>query len=138
MPPRESRPEFFIDRSLGKRIATQINERGFTVHTLESAYGVEAAPRVADIAWLAKAGAEGWIVLAKDKRIALSVLEKEQIEASGAKVFCLTQGNLPGVQQNARIVSALPRIVELARGPGPYIYGIYKSGVFLIWRPAAK
>jgi hypothetical protein len=115
-----------------------LRQLGYTVHTLESQYGEAAAPHVADVTWLAAAGLSGWVVLCKDKQVAVSKLEQQQIEASGAKVFCLTKGSLLGFQQNARILKYLPRIIELSRKPGPCVYGIFKGGVFKIWRPKPK
>jgi hypothetical protein len=49
MTPDEIQPEFFIDRSLGRRhLAAALRDLGLTVHTMASAYGEAEAQRLAD------------------------------------------------------------------------------------------
>ena len=131
---RPSPPEFFVDFCLGKRLVADLRGQGFIVHTLESVYGVQG-PYTPDATWLAKAGSEGWTVLTKDKRIISQPLERGAIEAAKAKVFCLTVGTMRGQAQRDRILGHLQRIIRLSqRKTGPFVYGIYRSNVVIMWK----
>ena len=54
---------WFIDRSLGRKIAVDLRAAGFRVEE-HSDHFVHDAP---DADWLAEVGRRGWIVLTKDK-----------------------------------------------------------------------
>lgn len=59
----ETPPEFFIDRSLGrKHLANALTEQGLIVHTMASVYGEDVAQSLPDEQWLTDAGAKDWIV----------------------------------------------------------------------------
>jgi hypothetical protein len=45
----------------------------------------------------------------------------------------LANANLRATEQAERIVGHLDRILALAEQPGPFIYGIYASGVRPLW-----
>jgi predicted nuclease of predicted toxin-antitoxin system len=131
---RLSQPEFFVDFNLGKRLVADLRSRGLIVHTLESVYGAEG-PYTPDVTWLTEAGSKGWTVLTKDKRIISQQLERGAIEAAKAKVFCLTVGTLRGQAQRDRILGHLQQIIRLSqRKAGPFVYGIYGSGVVIMWK----
>ena len=60
--PQPPPPEFFVDRSLGRyTVPEAIREAGFVVHTLASVYGEQRGQDIADVEWLERAGAEGWV-----------------------------------------------------------------------------
>jgi hypothetical protein len=60
-------PEFFIDRSLGRRIMPDaLRACGLKVITMADAYGERAGQDLKDETWLRDAGRHGWIVLTKD------------------------------------------------------------------------
>jgi PIN domain-containing protein len=127
-------PEFFIDRSLGRRhLAEALRARGQTVHTLSSVYGEQAGQSIADERWLHDAGAQGWIVLMKDDAIRRRPAERDALIAAGVRAFCLTNAQLRSAEQTARFVTNLNRILQQARKPGPYIYGVYDSTLRRLW-----
>lgn len=132
MSPRESRPppEFLVDRSLGSVIVpAALTSRGFTVHTLQTVYGEDAARELDDEIWLADAGHRDWIVLAKDERIRRRPSELAAIRASRVKAFYLTAGGLKGDAQAAILLSHINRIIQRARQPGPMIWAVTKFGI---------
>jgi hypothetical protein len=137
--PRELRPpELFIDRSLGrKQLAEALRQLdlGLTVHTMASVYGEKAAQELADEAWLADAGRHGWIVLMKDDAIRRRPAERDALMRAGVCAFCLTNAQLRGDEQTARFVNNIHRILQRARTPGPYIYGVYENRLELLWPP---
>jgi hypothetical protein len=66
-----SSPEFFIDRSLGrKHLPEALRACGLVVHTLASVYGEEEGQQVPDVRWLGDAGRHEWIVLRRTTRSA--------------------------------------------------------------------
>jgi hypothetical protein len=127
---REPSPEFFIDRSLGSRhLAEALRVRGQIVHTLSSVYGEQVGQSIVDERWLGDSGAHGWIVLMKDDAIRRRPAEREALIAAGVRAFCLTNAQLRSAEQTDRFVINLDRILQQARKPGPYIYGVYASGL---------
>jgi len=132
-PKRDDSHEFFIDRSLGRSIAEGLRESGLTVHTMASLYGEDAAQCLEDRAWLRDAGKNGWIVLTKDDAIRRRPAERDALTEAGVRVFCLTNAQLRGSQQTARFVQNRHRILQRARKPGPYIYGVYENRLSLLW-----
>lgn len=133
------RPEFFVDRSLGRyTVPEAIRGAGFVVHTLASVYGEEAAQQLPDIEWLARAGRHGWVVLLKDDRVRRRPAEIEALAAAEVRAFCLTNANLRGTEQAARFVDNIHRIAQRSRKPGPFVDGVYRDGVRPLWRPTGK
>lgn len=131
-------PEFFVDRSLGRYVVPDaIRAAGFTVHTLSSVYGEQEGQHVPDERWLRDAGEQGWVVLFKDDRIRRRTAELGALSEAGVRAFCLTSASLRGTEQAERFVGNLNRIVQRARQPGPFIYGVYADGLRLLWPPAS-
>lgn len=128
-------PEFFIDRSLGrKHLAEALRDLGLTVHTMASVYGEKRAQELDDEEWLADAGRRNWVVLMKDDRIRTRPAERDALMAAGVRAFCLTNAQLRAADQTARFVTNINRIIQRARKPGPYIYGVYEDRLELLWR----
>ena len=106
---------------------------GYVAHTLSSVYGEQAGQHVPDERWLRDAGVEGWIVLMKDDAIRRRPAERDALTDAGVRAFCLTNAQLRAVQQTERFISNRHRIVQQARKPGPYIYGVYERGLRRLW-----
>jgi hypothetical protein len=127
-------PEFFIDRSLGRRhLAEALRALGLTVHTMALVYGERPAQEIADERWLRDVGAKGWIVLMKDDAIRRRPAELAALVDAGVRAFCLTNAQLRAAEQTERFVSNRHRIIQQARKPGPYIFGVYEDGIRRIW-----
>jgi hypothetical protein len=127
-------PEFFIDRSLGrKHLANALTTQGVIVHTMASVYGEDVAQGLADEQWLSDAGAKGWIVLMKDDAIRRRPAERDALADAAVRAFCLTNANLRAIEQSARFVGNLQRILRRAETPGPYIYGVYDGYIKRLW-----
>jgi PIN like domain len=130
----ETPPEFFIDRSLGrKHLANALTEQGVIVHTMASVYGEDVAQGLADEQWLTDAGAKGWIVLMKDDAIRRRPAERDALADAAVRAFCLTNANLRASEQSDRFVGNLERILRRAQTPGPYIYGVYDGYIKRLW-----
>jgi aryl-alcohol dehydrogenase-like predicted oxidoreductase len=129
----EQQPEFFVDRSLGKSIVEALRDVGLTVHSMADVYGEKRAQRLADEVWLGDAGKNDWIVLTKDDAIRRRPAERDALTEAEVRAFCLTSAQLRGAEQIDRFVSNRDRILRQARKSGPYIYGVYESGLKRLW-----
>lgn len=133
--PSDSRPEFFVDRSLGRHVVPDaLRAAGATVHVMADVYGERIGQGLADTEWLRDAGANGWVVLMKDNKVRHRPAELEALTTSGVRAFCLTNANLRATEMAQRFVDQLPRIQSIASEHlGPYIYGVYADGVRVLW-----
>jgi aryl-alcohol dehydrogenase-like predicted oxidoreductase len=129
----EQQPEFFVDRSLGKSIVEALRDVGLTVHSMADVYGEKRAQRLADEVWLRDAGKNDWIVLTKDDAIRRRPAERDALTEAEVRAFCLTSAQLRGAEQIERFVNNRDRILRQARKSGPYIYGVYESGLKRLW-----
>jgi len=65
--PSASPPEFFVDRSLGRRLVPDaLRAAGVVVHAMADVYGERIGQGLDDEEWIADAGRNGWVVLMKD------------------------------------------------------------------------
>lgn len=134
MPTDEAQPEFFIDRSLGrKHLAAALRELGLTVHTMASVYGEHEAQKLPDEVWLGDVGKRNWVVLLKDDAIRRRPAERDALMRAGVRAFCLTNARLRADEQTERFVSNVNRILQRTRKPGPYIYGVYEGRLERLW-----
>lgn len=133
----ERSPEFFVDRSLGKSIVAGLRSAGLNARSMADVYGEQRAQALPDEIWLRDAGEKGWVVLTKDDAIRRRPAERDALVAAAVRVFCLTTAQLRGEEQIARFVANRNRIVRQARKPGPYIYGVYETGLKRLWPPVA-
>lgn len=131
--PKEQKPEFFVDRSLGKSIVEGLRATGLTAHSMADIYGEKPGQLLADEVWLRDAGENDWIVLTKDDAIRRRPAERDALTEAAVRAFCLTNRNMRGAEQTERFVSNRYRILRQARRPGPYIYGVYEKGLKRLW-----
>jgi hypothetical protein len=127
-------PEFFIDRSLGRKaVPDALRACGLVVHTMASVYGEKVGQGLRDETWLRDVGQRGWVVLMKDDAIRRRPAEREALIEGGVRAFCLTNAQLRGEEQARRFVENRHRILRRARQAGPYIYGVYDGRIQRLW-----
>jgi PIN like domain len=132
--PGAEQPEFLVDRSLGRlAVPEALRALGLTVHTLADVYGEEAAQETEDVEWIRLAAQRGWVVLCKDDRIRRRPAERDALMEGNVRAFCLTNANLGFDAQAAYFRTNHRRIVQAARKPGPYLYGVYKDTIKKLW-----
>jgi PIN like domain len=132
--PAAAQPEFLIDRSLGRlELVKTLRSVGLTVRTLADIYGEEAAQETEDTEWIRLAAEHGWIVLCKDERIRRRPAERDALIEGRVRVFCLTNANLSFADQAGYFMTNRFRIIQAARKPGPYLYGVYKDSIARLW-----
>lgn len=126
----EGLPEFFVDRSLGRRqVPELLRAAGVRLRTLSEVYGVPADEAVEDVHWLARAGAQGWPVLMKDERIRYRTAEREALLAHSVQAFCLNRGDLRAADMAEAYIGVFPRMVVACQEPGPFLYVVSSVGL---------
>jgi PIN like domain len=127
-------PEFFTDRSLGRRVVPDaLRASGLVVHTMADVYGEQVGQGLQDETWLREIGQRGWVVLMKDDAIRRRPAERDALIEGGVRAFCLTNAQLRGEEMARRFVENRHRILRQSMRPGPYIYGVYDGRVDRLW-----
>jgi hypothetical protein len=127
-------PEFFIDRSLGRKTVPEaLRAHGLVVHTMAGVYGERIGQGLKDEVWLRDVGERGWVVLMKDDAIRRRPAEREALIAGGVRAFCLANAQLRGEEQAQRLVDNRHRILRQAESAGPYIFGVYEHRIQRLW-----
>lgn len=128
----DARPEFFLDRSLGKTTARHLREHDIVVHLIADHYEKDAQ-EVPDEVWIAEGCRRGWVLLTKDKRIRYRA---EELSALDGQLFCLAGGSATIAEMTERILSAMPAIERAVSAHRTGFWHIYASGsIRLMWPP---
>jgi hypothetical protein len=106
-----------------------LREAGLRLVTLAERYGIPADEGVPDEQWLSDAGRRGEAVLMKDERVRYNAPEKAAIRRHAVRCFCLTGGNLPGVEMAARFVRNLSQMTVACAKPGPFVYAVHERRI---------
>lgn len=122
---------FFIDRCLGKKLATVLRDQGHTVELHDSHFAKDAK----DVDWLPAVGQRGWVVLTKDERIAKRLLERLAVASAGVKMFVLVSQNLSGADTATAFTKAIPAMKSfLQANSAPFIAKVYQNGDISPWK----
>lgn len=119
-----SQPEFFFDRSLGKRSAQLLRKAGYEVHLVADLYPNDAQ-EVPDQEWIADGCQRGWLLLTKDQRIRYRGAELAALEG---RMFCLAAGNLSVAEAAQRFIDAMPAIIRAAALDYVGFWKVYGEG----------
>ncbi|MGQ7312017.1 PIN-like domain-containing protein [Microbacterium arabinogalactanolyticum] len=88
-----------MDRSLGGRLLiARLRDAGWDARTLAEEYGDAEAQAMSDDEWIASGTASGFVLLAKDHRIASRPLEALAIYIHDARAIAFANGNLTATQ----------------------------------------
>lgn len=122
---------FFVDRCLGKRLATVLKTHGLTVEIHDHHFDKNAK----DVDWLPTVGQRGWVVLTKDERIAKRSLERIAVASAGVRMFVLVSQNLSGADTAAAFTQAISAMQQfLQTHPAPFIAKVYRDGSIAGWK----
>lgn len=133
MPSFPSPPDFFLDRSLARRVvASALRDAGWSVRTHIEVFG-QRDQAVKDVEWLELCGREEWIVLTMDRRIRYRREEIAAIRRHGVRAFSLASGNLAAQDQARRFLHNGHVILAACRDPGPFVYAVYAERIELLF-----
>jgi hypothetical protein len=110
-------------------LPTRLRESGWDVRTLAEEFGDQRAQRMPDEEWIGEGAKAGYILLAKDHRLASRPLEAYSIYAHDARVVVFARGDLTAEQMGNLCVQYELRIHALALAPGPFVFSISFHGV---------
>ena len=127
-----------MDRSLGGRVVpSALRAAGWRLRTLAEVYG-DRQELVPDDEWLELCGREGWLVLAKDKRIRSRPREREAIVEHGVRAFVLTSGQLTAEHQVERFLDNAAAIDRAGEEPGPFVYAVHAKRLIRVFPPSRE
>lgn len=130
--PPSPEPEFFLDRCLGRTVATRLSALGWVVHQIADHFP-DDAQHVSDPDWI-KFGAErGWTLITQDKRIRYRKDELAAVERSGGVMLQLADGNLTITDKVERLSTQRDAIFAAARRTGPALYRVYAERISQVW-----
>lgn len=129
-------PIFFIDRALGKNlVANALRNAGALVEVHDDYF----APDALDTDWLPEVSQRGWIVLTRDARMGLNILEQVAIASSAARVFVVSIDDATGDNMAAALTQALPKMERLTQShQAPFIARVYEFGKVSMWKDRKK
>jgi len=131
--PFPPRPEFFLDRSLGRhQVASALRAAGWRLRTHHEVYGARDE-EVPDAEWLEMCGAAGLVVLSKDRKIRYRPAEMQMIRRFSLRAFILTSGSLTASAQAERLIANAERIDLACAGAGPFVYAVQETRVVRIF-----
>lgn len=122
IPPSEPRPEFFFDRSLGKRAAEELRSSGWVIHLIADHFPFDAQD-VKDEEWISYARARGWCCLTKDHRLWRLLDDSQRVP-----VFALSSGQMDTAAMVTRFEVARHEIWRKALGGEVGLWVVYEPG----------
>ena len=119
----------FCDRSLGKSLPRAIGllPRVKVIH-MHEVYS-DDGQQIEDTDWLARCGAEGWVVFTQDARVWHNLDEREALLEHGVRVFCLGLQQSTNTQKGLLFGRWILPVLRRARKPGPCFWRIYPERV---------
>lgn len=126
-------PEFFVDRSLGRRqVADALRIGGWKLRTHHEVFRFRDE-EVPDVEWLEMCGRGDLPVLSKDKRLRYRREEIAAIRRYGVKAFVLARGSLRAAEQVDRFDRHREAIVVACGDSGPFIYAVHAERIVRIF-----
>lgn len=121
---------FLLDRSLGGRLlVARLREAGWDARTLAEEYGDERAQAMPDDEWIASGTASGFVLLAKDHRIAARPLEALAIYMHDARAIAFANGNLTASQMGDLCLQHERAIHRMASAKPPFVMSLGNGGL---------
>ena len=85
--------------------------------------------RLRDAVWIGEGAKAGYMMLAKDHRLATRPLEAYAIYAHDAKVVVFARGDLTAGKMGDLCIQYEQKIHGLALAPGPFVFSISAHGI---------
>jgi hypothetical protein len=118
---------FFVEESLGKKLAGALVDQGLTV--IAHVANPDIPRRINDEEWAKQTGEAGWVTLSKDLETRYKPNEREAIVRHKAHIFQFTRGNWTSDMMIDAFSGAKKSVARLLnKRPGPFIARINKKG----------
>lgn len=123
-------PRFLLDRSVGGRVlVARLREAGWDVRTLAEEYGDARAQQMKDEEWIAAGTEAGFLLLAKDHRVAVRPLEARAIYMHDARVIAFVHGDLTSRVMGDLCLEHEKAIHRLATVRAPFVFSLGVGGL---------
>ncbi|SFG00869.1 hypothetical protein SAMN05216329_3585 [Curtobacterium sp. YR515] len=125
-----SQARFLLDRSVGGRLLiARLREGGWNARTLAEEYGDDRAQRMPDEEWIAEGTRSGYVLLAKDHRVATRPLEARAIYVHDARVVTFARGELTALEMGDLCMRHERAIHRLAQVQPPFVMALSETGL---------
>ncbi|MEN8653014.1 toxin-antitoxin system, toxin component, PIN family protein [Streptomyces sp. 21So2-11] len=125
-------PEFFLDRNLGRRVAEDLRELGWTVHRIGEVFPADAQD-IPDEEWISYGLDQGWVPLSKDGRIKTRDQEIEPVRLREAVLFYLDNQQLRSTEMVERLHRCRGAIHDAVAKGGPAAYAVRTDRIEHTW-----
>lgn len=125
-------PEFFLDRTLGRRVAEELRARGWKVHRIVGVFSADAQG-IPDEKWITYGLNRSWIPLSKDGRIKTRDLEIQPVLEYGAVLFYLDNQQLRSIEMVERLDARRDAIHRAVEKGGPAAYAVRRDRIERTW-----
>lgn len=123
-------PRFLLDRSLGgKLLVARLRDAGWDARTLAEEYGDVTAQAMQDEEWIAAGTKSGFLLLAKDHRIARRPLEAMALYIHDARAIAFAHGNLTATAMGDLCLTHEKAIFRLATVRPPFVFSLGERGL---------
>lgn len=125
-------PEFFLDRSLGKRVAAGLADLGWRIHRIADHFPNDAQD-VADEIWMRHGLKQGWYPLHKDGRIRGTEAERRPLVEFQAPMFYLDNQQLRIAEMVRRFHAAQRQIYLKTQSAEAACFAVSAQGIRRTW-----
>lgn len=122
--------QFLLDRSVGGRLLVRrLREAGWHACTLAEVYGDDRAQRMRDEEWIAEGTRGGFLLLAKDHRVASRPLEAQAIYMNDARVIAFARGEITAGVMGDLCLEHERSIHRLVQASPPFVMSLSERGI---------
>jgi hypothetical protein len=125
-------PEFFLDRSLGKRVAEGLRVFGWRIHRIVDHFPNDAQ-HVDDVEWMRYGLRRNWFPLHKDGRIRGREVERRPLAEFSAPMFYLDNQQLPIAEMVRRFHGSQAQVYRARRRKRAACYVVSATGIRRTW-----
>lgn len=125
-----TRPRFLLDRSLGgRRLVAVLREAEWDAVTLAEQFGDARAQRMADEEWIGEGTAAGFVLLAKDHRLASRPLEARAVYMHNARIVAFARGDITADDMGHLCLTHAAAIDRIATVHPPFVFSLSQHGL---------
>lgn len=132
-------PRFLLDRSVGgRKLVARLRDAGWKATTLAEQFGDVRAQQMNDEEWIAEGTRAGFVLIAKDHRIATRPLEARAIYMHDARVIAFARGDITADDMGDLCLAHATGIHRLATVQPPFVFSLAQHGLrrkHLNWPP---
>lgn len=121
---------FLLDRSLGgRKLVTALRAAGWDAVTLAEQFGDRRAQQMNDEEWIGEGTSLGFLLLAKDHRVATRPLEARAIYMHDARLIAFARGDLTADEMIELCLIHAGAIHRLAAVHPPFVFSVTQHGM---------